>query len=335
MAKKINEKIAYFCAFSNYTIKKNNYKYPAALLLIIIGLLFLPKIAYMTSVDSETLIELTNNEREKEGLNKLTANQLLAKAAHEKADAIINNQTFQHNIKDKKFSSWIRDAGYQYSYVGENLAMDFSSCEGIMKAWSESELHKKNILNPRFTEIGMAVIDGEFNGEMTTIVVQIFGEPLSEKTGKVSGIDLAHLFYQENFMNSSSPYRMVLPVNESFNKRNEILLLSILNGIDISTSTNLNNLLSIINRNETISTDKRVENYYSPAASIFTYWEKNLNFSNLIFLITIIILFFFLSFAAAPIIIIKASQYYCKIKPTFCARKHNQANYYNHKVGQI
>jgi len=161
-----------------------------SLFIIIIGIFLLPSQAYLSDVAPEKLIELTNKERIQSGLNALTANQLLAQAAYKKAEAIIETQTFQHNIGDKKFSSWIRDADYKYSYVGENLAIDFVTSEGIIAAWLDSSLHKKNLLSPYFTEIGIATIDGEFQGENTTLVVQIFGAPATAYSqSSILGID--------------------------------------------------------------------------------------------------------------------------------------------------
>ena len=144
---------------------------------LLIGIFLLPQTAYLSTVTPEKLIELTNQARESVGLNTLTANQLLAQAAILKGQAIIAANTFKHTIDDKKFSAWIRDAGYNYSYVGENLAIDFITSEGVMKAWENSPLHKKNLLNPYYQEIGIAAMPGKFQGQDTTVVVQIFGAP--------------------------------------------------------------------------------------------------------------------------------------------------------------
>ncbi|MDP2709549.1 MAG: CAP domain-containing protein [bacterium] len=141
------------------------------------GIFLLPNLAYLSAITPEKLIELTNLERQAAGLKPLTANQLLAQAAYLKGQAIINSQTFAHSINDKKFSSWIRDTGYNYSYAGENLAIDFSASESVIRAWENSPLHKKNLLSPYYGEIGIAAVEGNFHGQNTTVVVQIFGAP--------------------------------------------------------------------------------------------------------------------------------------------------------------
>lgn len=142
-----------------------------------VGIFLLPQVAYLSTITPEKLIELTNQERTAAGMNSLTANQLLTQAALIKAQTIIDTNTFSHTINNKKFSAWVRDTGYNYSYVGENLAIDFTTSEGVMEAWENSPLHKKNLLNPYYKEIGISAVGGKFQGQDTTVVVQVFGTP--------------------------------------------------------------------------------------------------------------------------------------------------------------
>ena len=189
-----------------------------SLLGLLIGIFLLPQIAYLSTITPETLIELTNQARAAVGLNSLTANQLLTQAAIEKGKAIITTNTFKHTIGDKKFSAWIRDTGYNYSYVGENLAIDFITSEGIMEAWENSPLHKKNLLNPYYQEIGIAAVPGKFQGQDTTVVVQVFGAPaagLAEPRSLNSGL---------NYLNSNSLPAEINLADWQFNRQAENLL---------------------------------------------------------------------------------------------------------------
>jgi hypothetical protein len=144
----------------------------------LIGVFFIPKTAYLAGVSPEKIIELTNIEREKQNIEPLLANQILAQAANDKALSIFQNQIFGHNIGSKKFSQWIKDAGYNYIYAGENLAINFITDQGIVDAWMKSPLHMKNVINQNFKEIGVAVVKGNFENAETILVVQIFGTPL-------------------------------------------------------------------------------------------------------------------------------------------------------------
>lgn len=175
MVQKINGRLAFtYDSGSKQYIKR---KFKLSLLSVLVGVFLLPNLAYLSAITPEEIIALTNRERKTAGLNSLTANQLLTQAAITKGKAILESQTFKHNINNKKFSAWIRDTGYNYSYVGENLAIDFVTSQGVMEAWKNSPMHKKNLLSPYYQEIGISAIDGKFQGQDTTVVVQIFGSP--------------------------------------------------------------------------------------------------------------------------------------------------------------
>lgn len=178
MVRKINGRLIFTYGGPKKAYNKlNGINFKLSLLGLLMGIFLLPQIAYLSTITPEKLIELTNQERKAAGLNSLTANQLLTQAAILKGQAIIETNAFKHTINDKKFSAWIRDAGYNYSYVGENLAIDFTTSEGIIEAWENSPSHKKNLLNPYYQEIGISAIPGKFQGQDTVVVVQVFGAP--------------------------------------------------------------------------------------------------------------------------------------------------------------
>jgi len=93
------------------------------------------------------------------------------------AQAIFAAQKFSHNFGDKKFSQWIKEQGYQYAIVGENLAINFTASEPLLNAWLASPTHKKNILHQDYREIGVAVRTADWQGEEETLVVELFGAP--------------------------------------------------------------------------------------------------------------------------------------------------------------
>jgi len=149
-----------------------------SLIFIMLGIFLLPNFALASEITEENIISLTNTERAKNNLNELKTNTSLTKAAYEKGKYIFDTQIFAHNINDIKFSNWVKDAEYEYSYVGENLAIDFATSEGAFSAWLDSPTHKKNILNEYYDEIGVAVLRGNFENNDTTLIVQIFATPL-------------------------------------------------------------------------------------------------------------------------------------------------------------
>ena len=72
---------------------------------------------------------------------------------------------------------WFAEANYQFSYAGENLAVFFGDSEDVVDAWLNSPSHRANLLNQQFTEIGIAVAEGTYQGQETTFIVQLFGTP--------------------------------------------------------------------------------------------------------------------------------------------------------------
>lgn len=129
-----------------------------------------------SNIDQKVLIELTNKERAKIGLPPLTENSALDKAAANKAANMFTENYWAHFAPSGK-SPWdfILGSGYKFSYAGENLAKNFYNSEDVVAAWMNSPTHKENIVSPKYQEIGMAVVEGNLNGQKTTLVVQMFG----------------------------------------------------------------------------------------------------------------------------------------------------------------
>jgi uncharacterized protein YkwD len=140
-------------------------------------------LGYATSIDASQVISLTNNQRAAAGLSALKENSLLSKAAGLKANDMFEKDYWAHFAPDGT-SPWyfFGLVGYQYVWAGENLAKDFSTSQGVVNAWMGSAGHKANILNSNFSEIGLAVVNGNLSGEDTTLVVQLFGKPTSSSS---------------------------------------------------------------------------------------------------------------------------------------------------------
>lgn len=128
------------------------------------------------NIDQKRLIELTNIERQKKGLDPLTENSALDNAAALKAQNMFQENYWAHFAPSGK-SPWdfILNAGYKFSFAGENLAKNFYKSDDVVVAWMNSSSHRDNLLNPKYKETGMAVVDGVLNGQQTTLVVQMFG----------------------------------------------------------------------------------------------------------------------------------------------------------------
>lgn len=141
-----------------------------------------PSIGLFASITQAEILNLTNNSRAEAGAPALKFNDKLNQAALLKARDMIADNYFAHTAPDgTKPWEFLKQAGYSYSAAGENLAMDFTEAASVHAAFMNSASHKKNIMNEKYTEMGIAVIDGELQGRSTTILVEFFGTPY-EKT---------------------------------------------------------------------------------------------------------------------------------------------------------
>ena len=129
------------------------------------------------------MLSLTNRSREDNGLSALIINQKLTGAAEAKTDDMFKYQYFEHNSPSGATPwDWIKGAEYGYRYAGENLAIDFVTAEGTHMALMRSITHRDNIMKPNYTEIGIAVKKGIFDGNESIIIVEHFGAPTERES---------------------------------------------------------------------------------------------------------------------------------------------------------
>lgn len=134
--------------------------------------------SYIAAVISAVLIDLANGDRAEAAVGKLQTNEKLVAAAQAKADDMAVKDYFAHETPEGYDSwHWFEGVGYDYSYAGENLAVDFSESADVEKAWMASPSHRANILNEHYTEIGIAVAHGTYKGRPAIFAVQMFGRP--------------------------------------------------------------------------------------------------------------------------------------------------------------
>lgn len=125
----------------------------------------------VSSANEQAMVDLVNKERVSRGLTELRTNSELVALAREKSRDMFERRYFSHYDPDGKDASDRADAaGITYGIIGENLAYapDFSTAhQGLM----DSQGHRENILEARYHQIGIGVIDGGIYGKMFT---QIF-----------------------------------------------------------------------------------------------------------------------------------------------------------------
>ncbi len=144
----------------------------------LLALAITPTTAELSTITVARVVQLTNAERQKAGQSTLAVNAKLSAAAQRKGEDMLANDYFAH-ISPAGVTPWfwMQQQGYTYQVAGENLAIDFVEVEDVVAAWMASPSHRDNMLHSAYTETGVAVVTGEFQGGTSTVVVHMFGLP--------------------------------------------------------------------------------------------------------------------------------------------------------------
>jgi hypothetical protein len=131
------------------------------------------------------IVEMTNAFRQENHLGPVKPNAELTKAARAYAALLATSKRFSHTADGRRPTDRIKAAGYAACQVAENLASNLDSrgfatrrlAREVIEGWKDSPGHRKNMLLPHVTEMGVAV--AKANGEQKYLSVQLFGRPQS------------------------------------------------------------------------------------------------------------------------------------------------------------
>lgn len=120
---------------------------------------------FLEAAERETF-QRHNRIRRDRGLRAFCVDPKLTRAAEDHSADMIQRDYFSHDTKGGgDFAQRIKSYGYNYRTVGENIAYG-GGAKGtpasIMQSWMQSTGHRKNILNGRFHEIGIGVVEGQY-----------------------------------------------------------------------------------------------------------------------------------------------------------------------------
>ena len=124
-------------------------------------------VSAQSSVENQ-IITLINKERAANSLSSVTRNSLLDQASYLKSKDMADKNYFAHIAPDGTSDfDFVKRIGYKYQAVGANLAHgQFGGPEGLVKAWMDSEGHKKNILADFGQQIGIGI-----SGDYFTMII--------------------------------------------------------------------------------------------------------------------------------------------------------------------
>jgi uncharacterized protein YkwD len=81
----------------------------------------------------------------------------LAEAAQRHAEDMAGKRHFSHTGSDgSTVAQRVTDAGYQWSFVGENIAYGYRSIEQVVAGWQKSAGHCRNLMKASYVEMGVA-----------------------------------------------------------------------------------------------------------------------------------------------------------------------------------
>lgn len=122
------------------------------------------------SATASQVAQLTNQVRAKYRLRPLRFNCRLYNAAQRHTIDMVNSNRISHRGSDgSSVGSRVKRSGYKFSAVAENVAQGQRTPSQVVNSWMNSPGHRRNILNPQYTDIGV----GYANNYWT----QVFAKP--------------------------------------------------------------------------------------------------------------------------------------------------------------
>lgn len=134
------------------------------------------------------IIAMTNAFRSENKLAPVTPNKELAAAARWFAEYLAKTGKFAHEADGREPQQRAASHGYKYCMVGENLARNLDSrgftsdrlASEAVEGWKASPPHRRTLLEPAVTEIGVAIARAP-DKHPKFVSVQLFGRPESLK----------------------------------------------------------------------------------------------------------------------------------------------------------
>ena len=136
------------------------------------------------SAADRAILDRLNQMRAAHGLRPLVVSAALTAAARHHSLEMVRSGFFAHESADgSPFDRRIRRFYRSFRSAGENIAFGCPdlSADAAMALWMKSPPHRRNILDPRWREIGIAAthVDSapgpDYQGDPTTVVTTDFG----------------------------------------------------------------------------------------------------------------------------------------------------------------
>ena len=130
----------------------------------------------------ERVVALVNDLRARNGVATVARDGRLDAAADALATYMARTGRLDHNADGTSPRERVKQRGYDYCKVSENIAFEYSSrgfsvdalARNFVGGWGESATHRANMLDPVVTQTGIGVAR---NGKGEYYAVQVFARP--------------------------------------------------------------------------------------------------------------------------------------------------------------
>ncbi|NEV63329.1 CAP domain-containing protein [Thiorhodococcus minor] len=142
---------------------------------------------YPVQETTREILERTNALRHLQGLQSLTRDTRLMAAAADFAAFMARTDQYGHEADGRTPAERAKREGYDYCLLAENIAYSGSAsapppsqaAQRLVDGWRSSPGHRKNMLDPDLTDVGIGVARSPESGRL--YAVQVFGQPKSRR----------------------------------------------------------------------------------------------------------------------------------------------------------
>jgi uncharacterized protein YkwD len=123
-----------------------------------------------------SFINMINHIRSSRGLQTLLPNAALNNIARSRSQDMLSRGYFSHQTPEGKgISAILQENGIMYACCAENLGQasppSWGSPETIMNMWMGSSIHRANLLNPHFGQMGIGIVDSGGRRVVTLVLI--------------------------------------------------------------------------------------------------------------------------------------------------------------------
>ena len=128
------------------------------------------------AVDAGRAASLVSAYRAQNGLGPVGVDSTLMQAASAHARLMGERDTMSHSLGGA-LPRRMRAAGYDWGAAAENLGAGYASLGAAVEGWKTSPDHRRNLLNPNVTEVGIAAVGTPAGSKYRTYWALILAAP--------------------------------------------------------------------------------------------------------------------------------------------------------------